>query len=97
MVAAVFGLCERPERSSGSGLREALAGPGAHPLAPEPAARCFRVLAELNLVAGEPSGGDGTVGVVSSEGTDLERSAAFRAYRAEHSEAQQYLERPKQP
>ena len=76
---------------------EALAGGGAHPLAPEAAARCFRVLAELGLVRASPNGGDGAVGVVSSEGTDLERSAAFRAYSADHSEALQYLERRKQP
>jgi len=96
-VAGVFrGLREAGE-GSGSELRKALAGSGAHPLGPETAARCFRVLTELGLVAGEPNGGAGTVGVVSSEGTDLERSAAFRAYRAVHSEAQQYLERPKQP
>ncbi len=82
---------------TGTALREALAGPGAHPLSPEAAARCLRVLCELDLVAGEPSAGDGAVGVVSSEGTDLERSASFRAYRAQNSEARQYLERLKQP
>ena len=96
-VAGVFrGLREAGEASGGE-LRKALAGGGAHPFGPETAARSFRVLAELGLVAGEPRGGAGTVGVVSSEGTDLERSAAFRAYRAAHSEAQRYLERPKQP
>jgi hypothetical protein len=57
----------------------------------------MRVLGELGLVAGEAVGGDGSVRVVSSEGTELERSAAFRAYRAQHSEASQYLERHKQP
>jgi len=96
-VAAVFRALREAGEASGAGLRKALSGSGAHPLSPEAAARCFRVLAELGLVAGEPSGGVGTVGVVSSEGTDLERSAAFRAYRADHSEAQLYLERPKQP
>jgi len=98
--AAVGGLFRRLRdagQASGGDLREALAGGGAHPLCPEAAARCFRVLAELGLVAGEPSGGAGVVGVVSSEGTDLERSAAFRVYRADHSEALPYLERPKQP
>ena len=66
-------------------------------LGPEAAGRCFRVLAELGLTAGEPRSGAGVVGVVSSEGRDLERSPAFRAYRADRSEAQTYLERPKQP
>jgi single-stranded-DNA-specific exonuclease len=96
-VAGVFRRLREAGEASGTALREALAGTGAHPLGPEAAARCFRVLAELGLVAGEPNGGAGTVGVVSSEGTDLERSAAFRAYRADHSEASQYLARPKQP
>jgi single-stranded-DNA-specific exonuclease len=93
-VATVF----RALRQAGDAtLQEALAGSGAYPLGPEAAGRCFRVLKELGLVSGEPGGGDGVVGVVSSEGTDLERSAAFRVYRADHSEAQQYLERHKQP
>jgi hypothetical protein len=82
---------------SGADLRAALAGAGPHPLSAETAARCLRVLAELDLVRGEPGAGDGVVGVVSSEGTDLERSAAFRAYSDEFSEARQFLERPKLP
>jgi single-stranded-DNA-specific exonuclease len=96
-IASVFRRLREAGEATGSDLREALAGTGAHPLGPEAAARCFRVLVEVGLLAGEPNGGAGTVGVVSSEGTDLERSAAFRAYRADHSEAQTYLERPKQP
>jgi single-stranded-DNA-specific exonuclease len=96
-VAGVFRRLREAGEVSGTTLRKALAGAGAHPLGPEAAARGFRVLAELGLVAGEPNGGAGTVGVVSSDQTDLERSAAFRAYRADHSEAQRYLERPKQP
>ncbi|MBS1880156.1 MAG: single-stranded-DNA-specific exonuclease RecJ [Actinobacteria bacterium] len=81
---------------SGAALRAALAGAGAHPLAPEAAARAFRVLGELDLVQGAPEHGEGLVCVVSSKGTDLERSAAFRAYRDRHLEAQQFLARPKQ-
>jgi hypothetical protein len=96
-VAAAFRHLREAGEVSGGALREALAGSGPYPLSAEAAARCFRVLAELDLVAGKPSGGAGAVGVVSSEGTDLERSAAFRAYRADHSEAIAYLERPKQP
>ena len=84
--------------ASGEGLREALLGSGPHPRGPETAARCFRVLAELGLVHGSPGGGGvGEVGVVSSESTDLERSAAFRAYSARHQEAHQYLEGQRQP
>jgi single-stranded-DNA-specific exonuclease len=97
VVGGVFRRLREAGEARGPALRAALAGSGAHPLAPELAARCLRVLGELGLVAGEPEGGAGLVGVVSSEGTDLERSAAFRAYRADHSEAVPYLERPQQP
>jgi single-stranded-DNA-specific exonuclease len=96
-IASVFRLLREAGEVSGEELRKALAGGGTHPFGPEAAGRCFRVLTELGLVAGEPRNGAGVVGVVSSEGTDLERSAAFRAYRADHSEAQTFLERPKQP
>ena len=92
LIAAFRDLREAGE-ASGERLREALRGSGPHPRGPEVAARCFRVLDELGLVQGAPDGGSGTVGVVSSEGTDLERSAAFRAYGARHQEALQYLER----
>jgi len=82
---------------SGEELRQALIGSGRQPRDAETAARCFRVLSELSLVRGAPEGGDGEVGVVSSEGTDLERSAAFRAYSARHQEARQYLEAHRHP
>jgi single-stranded-DNA-specific exonuclease len=82
---------------SGEPLLEALRGSGSRQRPPEAAARCFRVLAELGLVRGSPDGGDGTIGVVSSEGTDLERSAAFRAYTARYEEGQRYLEGRRQP
>ncbi len=96
-VARAFKALREAGEVSGPGLRAALAGGGAHPLSPESAARCFRVLRDVGLVAGEPDSGVGSVGVVSSEGTDLEHSAAFRAYSEEFSEAQQYLERRKLP
>jgi single-stranded-DNA-specific exonuclease len=98
--AAVGGLYRRlRETGEGSGAirREVLAGAAAYPLEPEASARCFRVLDELGLVDGAPDHGAGVVRVVSSEGTDLERSAAFRAYRAEHAEAVPFLERPNRP
>lgn len=81
----------------GEELRQALLGSGRQPRSAETAARCFLVLSELGLVRGAPAGGDGRVGVVSSDGTDLERSAAFRAYSARHEEARQYLEAHKHP
>jgi single-stranded-DNA-specific exonuclease len=82
--------------ASGEDLREALRGSGPHPRAPEAAARCFRVLDELGLVQGAPVATGGAVGVVSSEGIELERSAAFRAYGARHQEGLRYLKRRKQ-
>jgi single-stranded-DNA-specific exonuclease len=94
-VARVFRALRERDNTSGETLRAALGGGGTRPLAPESAARAFRVLRELNLVAGEPSAGGGAVGAVSSEKTDLERSTAFRAYCDRFSEAQRFLERPK--
>jgi single-stranded-DNA-specific exonuclease len=96
-IAGVFKALRAGGQLTGPDLRVALAGPGPHPLDPETAARALRVLLELGLVAGSTSAGDGVVGVVSSEGTDLERSAAFRVYSKEHSEAQQFLQSPKFP
>jgi single-stranded-DNA-specific exonuclease len=80
----------------GDSLLEALQGHGPHPRGPEPAARCFKVLAELGLVQGAADRGRGTVGVVSSEGTDLERSPAYRAYSARYQEGRRFLEGRKQ-
>ncbi|MFT3862648.1 MAG: single-stranded-DNA-specific exonuclease RecJ [Solirubrobacterales bacterium] len=90
-IATVFRALRSAGQASGPELRAALTGPGPHPLDPETAARSFRVLLELGLVAGSTNAGDGLVGVVSSEGTDLERAAAFRVYSEEHSEAQSFL------
>lgn len=96
-IGGVFKALRAGGQLGGSDLRAALAGPGPHPLDPETAARAFRVLLELGLVAGSTSAGDGFVGVVSSEGTDLDRSEAFRIYSKAHSEAQQFLQSPKFP
>jgi len=96
LIAAFRDLRDAGE-ASGEELRGALVGSAPHARSPETAARCFRVLAELGLVQGEPAGGGGLVGVVSSEGTDLERSASYRAYSARHEEARQYLEAHRQP
>jgi single-stranded-DNA-specific exonuclease len=95
LIAAFRDLREAGELD-GERLPEALRGGGPRPRRPEAAARCFRVLDELGLVEGAPEAGAGTVRVVSSERTELERSAAYRAYGARHQEAQRYLERRKQ-
>ena len=96
-VAATYRALRQTGDARGRRLREGLAGAGAHPLCPEGAARRFRVLRELGLVQGSPEGGEGVVRVVSSVRTDLQRSAAFRAYSEVCSEAQLFLARPKLP
>jgi single-stranded-DNA-specific exonuclease len=92
-LISVFRSLRETGDCSGEQLREALAGRGTETRRPEAAARCFRVLSELGLVQGTPEGGDGTVGVVSSDETELERSGAFRAYSARYKECLRFLER----
>ncbi len=96
-LIALFRDLREAGEASGEDLLEALRGSGRFPRTPVAAGRCLRVLAELGLVHGEPDGGDGSLGVVSSEGTELERSAAYRAYGARHQEGQRFLERRKSP
>jgi single-stranded-DNA-specific exonuclease len=96
LVALFRELRDAGPELRGEELRAALCGAGRHPRTPEEAARCFRVLTEVGLLRGEPDRGDGVVGVVSSEGTDLERSAAYRAYSARYQEGRQFLEGRKQ-
>ena len=77
--------------------RELLCGGGrAHPHSPEVAARSARVLAELELVRWDGSGLNRVLGVVSSSGTDLERSRAFVAYRDRYEEGRRYLSERRQ-
>lgn len=94
-VAVAFRALREQGDCSREDLRDALAGSGQHPLCPEACARRFRVLGELGLLQGSPAAGGGAVRAVSSERTDLQRSAAFRAYSERLSEAQQYLARLK--
>jgi single-stranded-DNA-specific exonuclease len=96
-VAATYRALRQTGDARGRRLRQALAGAGSHPLCPEAAARRFRVLRELGLLQGSPQGGAGVVRVVSSVRTDLQRSAAFRAYSDQLSEAQRFLGKTKLP
>lgn len=96
LIAAFRDLREAGEASGGE-LLAALRGSGRFPRSPIVAARCLRVLSELELVQGAAEGGNGRLSVVSSEGTELERSAAYRAYGARHQEALRFLERRKSP
>jgi single-stranded-DNA-specific exonuclease len=85
------------ESTQGGDLRAALLGSGDHPHSPELAARCVRVLGELELIELEASGHERGLRVVSSEQTELERSGAFRAYSTRLEEGQQYLASLRQP
>jgi hypothetical protein len=96
-VAATYRALRQTGDARGCRLREAFAGAGAYPLCPEAGARRFRVLRDLGLLQGAPEGGEGIVRVVSSVRTDLQRSAAFRAYSDRLAEDQQYLTRAKLP
>jgi single-stranded-DNA-specific exonuclease len=97
VLIALFRDLREAGEASGPELLAALRGSGRQPRSAETAARCLRVLSELGLVRGTPDGGGGSVGVVSSEGTELERSAAYSAYGARHQEGLRYLERRNKP
>lgn len=97
VLIALFRELREAGEVGGEALLEALRGNGRFPRGPEAAARCFRVLSELGLVQGVPNRSDESVGVVSSEGTELEHSAAYRAYSARHQEGLQFLARRKSP
>ncbi len=72
-------------------VRAALEGPGPFPRSPEAASRCLRVFEELGLVQRVTEPRDAVLGVVSSEATELERSAAFVAYRRHCEEGTRFL------
>jgi single-stranded-DNA-specific exonuclease len=93
----VLGRVYRALRDRPDDVRSALAGDDAHPRSPEVAGRCLRVLHELRVVAWERSGAAHALSVVSSEGTDLERSQAFAAYRRRYEEGRRFLSERRQP
>ncbi len=93
----VFRSLARAESAEGSELREALTGGGDHPHGPELAARCVRVLDELELIVWNPKSHERSLRVVSSEHTNLERSGAFRAYGTRLEEGKKYLASLRQP
>jgi single-stranded-DNA-specific exonuclease len=77
--------------------RRILCGEGRnHLLTPEVTARSARVLAELGLLRWTRRDGARRLGVLSSESTDLERSAAFVAYRDRYEEGRRYLSKRRQ-
>jgi single-stranded-DNA-specific exonuclease len=74
----------------------ALVGSGPYPRSPEAAGRRLRVLQELELVKDRGSGSDRGLSVVSSGQKDLERSAAFAAYRRRREEGEKFLSAARQ-
>jgi single-stranded-DNA-specific exonuclease len=95
-LIAVFKDLRAAGKIDGERFRQVLRGEGRFPRSPQTAARCLRVLAELGLVVVSGNLSDGVTGVVSSQRTDLERSAAYRAYSARYQEGHQYLENRRQ-
>jgi hypothetical protein len=81
----------------GDALAVALGGEGRYPRSAAQAARRCRVLAELGLLAWEGKDIARSLRVVSSEATDLERSVAYRAYRARFEEGKRFLSRRRAP
>ena len=68
----------------------------AHPRSPEAAARWSRVLVDLELAGWSDFGPDRRLGAVSSSGTELERSAAYVAYRRCSEEGRRFLSERRQ-
>ena len=89
-------LAPAPTGLAGRPLREALAGGGAYGRSPEAAARCLRVLVELDLISWQRSGADRAAVVLSSEGKNLHKSAAFIAYEGRHEEGRRFLNSQRQ-
>ena len=95
-LIAVFKDLRAAGEIDGERFRLVLRGEGRFPRSPQTAARCLRVLSELGLVVEAENLSDGVTGVVSSQRTDLERSAAYRAYSARYQEGHKYLESRRQ-
>ena len=91
------GLAASGGEASGTDLHSVLAGGSAYPRTPELAARCVRVLSELDLCEWLPTGGGPSLRVLSSERTDLGRSRAYTDCVARHQEAIRFLRSKAQP
>ena len=85
------GLSEAGGEAKGAALRTTLEGASDYPRTPETAARCVRVLGELDLCEWRPDRGTGALRVLSSERTDLGRSRAYADCLARHQEAIRFL------
>ena len=97
LIAAFRDLRDAGE-AGGEELLAALRGSGRFPaLARRPPPAACGSSASSGWCRARPKEERGRVGVVSSEGTELERSAAYRAYGARHQEGRRFLERRKNP
>jgi single-stranded-DNA-specific exonuclease len=88
-LAALYRELRAAGPATGEALRAVLCGGGGHPRPPRLAARLLRVLLELGLVEFDPDSG---ARVLDSTRTELDRSAAYRAYRARFDAACAYLD-----
>jgi single-stranded-DNA-specific exonuclease RecJ len=85
-------LPEAGGEAEGGPLRSKLEGPSDYPRTAETAARCVRVLCELDLCEWLPDRGTGALRVLSSERTDLGRSRSYGACLARHQETIRFLQ-----
>ncbi len=76
------------EPAAGEALRAALCGQGRYPRSPAACARIVRVLGELGLLRYE---GEEGCTLLEATRTELESSAAFRAYRERHQATERAL------
>jgi hypothetical protein len=97
LFRAVRDRCAGGSALDAAAARRILCGDGRrHPFSPEVAARSTRVLVELGLLAWDGNGRSASLGAVSSEGTDLNRSVAFVAYRDRCEEGRRFLSEQRQ-
>ena len=85
-------LDEAGGEAEGSRLRGVLEGKSEYPRTPETAARCVRVLCELDLCEWRRDRASAALRVLSSERTDLGRSRAYGACIARNQEAIRFLQ-----
>jgi hypothetical protein len=85
-------LAEAGGEAEGPALRSALEGASGYPRTPETAARCVRVLSELELCEWTGDRATRALRVLSSERTELGRSRAYGACVARHQEAIRFLQ-----
>ena len=92
-LAALYRAARAGGELRGAALAAALTGAERHPRSAEQAGRCVRVLEEVALARWDETGTDAVLGALSSEGTELERSGAYLAYKARREEGRRFLSR----